>query len=228
MTAHTDPRSRARGRRSSTRSLAPAPPRRRGAGIRYLPLTAERWPDLVRLFGPRGACAGCWCMWPRLPAAEFRRNAGAGNRRAFHRLVKSGQPLGVLAYAGGEAVGWCAIGRRERFPRLERSRVMAPVDGQRVWSVVCFFVARGARRAGLSRGLLEAAVRLASRHGARLVEGYPHEPRGRLADAFAWFGLAPIFRRAGFVEVARRAPMRPVLRRVLRARPSRGRSRANG
>ena len=47
------------------------------------PLTPARWPDLVRLFGASGACAGCWCMWPRRSAAEFRRDKGTGNRRAF-------------------------------------------------------------------------------------------------------------------------------------------------
>ena len=25
------------------------------------PATADRWPDIVKLFGERGACVGCWC-----------------------------------------------------------------------------------------------------------------------------------------------------------------------
>jgi hypothetical protein len=32
------------------------------------------------------------------------------------------------------------------------------------------------------------------------------------ADAFAWNGLAAAFRKAGFREVARRSPTRPIMR----------------
>jgi GNAT superfamily N-acetyltransferase len=184
----------------------------------FHPLTADRWPDLVRLFGPRGACAGCWCMWPRRTAAEFRRGAGEGNRRALRRLVKSGEPTGVLAYLDAEPIGWCAVAPRDRFRRLERSRVMAPVDDRPVWSVVCFFVARGHRSAGLTPSLLEAAVSFAGSRGATLIEGYPLDPpAGRVADVHAWFGLAGAFRAAGFREVARRSPTRPLMRRAVRA-----------
>ena len=55
-----------------------------------VPLIPERLGDLERLFGPRGACAGCWCMYPRLRHAEFQRGQGAPNRRAFRRLVHAG------------------------------------------------------------------------------------------------------------------------------------------
>jgi hypothetical protein len=30
------------------------------------PLTPERWADFERLFGPRGAYGGCWCMYWRI------------------------------------------------------------------------------------------------------------------------------------------------------------------
>ena len=35
------------------------------------PLTPDRWADLETRFGPRGACAGCWCMWWRLTRREW-------------------------------------------------------------------------------------------------------------------------------------------------------------
>src|SRR5258706_1700387 len=109
------------------------------------PATPSRWPDVERLFGERGACAGCWCMWLRLPSDAFARGRGAGNRRALKRLVSDGARPGIIAYRGGDPVGWCAIAPREQYQRLERSRVMARVDDRPVWSVVCFFVAREAR-----------------------------------------------------------------------------------
>lgn len=198
--------------------MSPAPK------LEFHPATAGRWADVAKLFGPRGACAGCWCMFQRLPGGEFRRNVGDPNRRALQRIVKAGREPGILAYAGGEPVGWCAVAPRAEYVRLERSRVLAPVDDRPVWSIVCFFVAREWRGRGITVRLLRAAAAHAAAHGARLVEGYPVDPRsGRQADAFVWTGLATAFRRAGFREVARRSPTRPIMRKQVRpARPRSG------
>jgi GNAT superfamily N-acetyltransferase len=187
--------------------------------------TPSRWRDLERLFGPRGACAGCWCMWPRLSGAEFKRGRGAGNQRALKRLVSAGERPGIIAYRAGEAVGWCALAPRDRYARLDRSRVMARIDEQPVWSVVCFFVARETRGSGVTLALLRAAVSHAAKRGATIVEGYPLDASGkRMADAFAWFGLTSSFRRAGFKEVARRSPTRPIMRYAISRRRARGAS----
>lgn len=156
-------------------------------------------------------------MWPRIPRSDYEKGKGLVNKRAFQKIVAAGDPPGILAYANGAAVGWCAIGPRAALVRLEGSRVMAPVDDQPVWSVVCFFVAKPFRRQGLSVALLQAAASFAAERGARLVEGYPFEPRGHSADAFVWLGLAPTFENAGFTEVARRSPKRPIMRREVRA-----------
>jgi GNAT superfamily N-acetyltransferase len=185
------------------------------AGLTFQPLTAARWPDVVRLFGPRGACAGCWCMWWRRSRAEFVRGKGDGNQRAFHRVVEAGPPPGVLAYAGGEPVGWCAVAPRADYPRFAGSRVLAAVDDAPVWSVTCFFVARSWRGRGVSRALLDAATRFARRRGARIVEGYPIDAGKKQPDVFVYTGLAPAFAKAGFREVARRSPTRPIVRRRL-------------
>ena len=184
-------------------------------------LTPERWPDLERLFGPRGACSGCWCMWPRVPAAVFAAGRGAGNRRALRRLTASGAPPGLIAYAGDEPVAWCGCGPRASFARLERSRLLKPVDDQPVWSVVCFFVARDQRGRGLTVRLLREATRHARAAGAPAIEGYPVVAKGRSADTFAWWGLDSAFRSAGFAEVARPSPARAIMRRTL-ARSRRG------
>ena len=39
--------------------------------IEIHPLTPDRWADFEKLFGPRGAYAGCWCMWPRMRSKDF-------------------------------------------------------------------------------------------------------------------------------------------------------------
>lgn len=180
--------------------------------IVFRPATKTRWKDLEALFGPRGACAGCWCLYWRLPHAQFHAGKGAGNRRAFRRLVETGQEPGLLAYAGKQPIAWCALAPRSALPRLDRSRVLAPVDAAPVWSVPCFFVARPYRRRGLQARLLVAAAARARARGAAILEGYPVEPDGATADAFAWTGLASAFREAGFKEVARRSPTRPIMR----------------
>jgi GNAT superfamily N-acetyltransferase len=94
--------------------------------------------------------------------------------------------------------------------------VLAPVDDAPVWSVSCFFVARSWRRRGVSRALLDAAVRFARRRGARIVEGYPIDGTSKQPDVFVYTGLAPAFLKAGFREVARRSPTRPIVRCRLR------------
>ena len=184
--------------------------------LRIEPLTPERWPDVVKLFGPRGACAGCWCMAWRRTKAEWERGKGAGNRAAFQRVVRKGPPPGVIGYADGEPVAWCAVAPREAYVALERSRVLKRLDAEPVWSVSCLFVARGWRRRGVSVTMLRAAGAFAASHGARIVEGYPVEPTtGKMPDVFAWTGTAAAFRAAGYEEVTRRSPTRPIMRRTV-------------
>jgi GNAT superfamily N-acetyltransferase len=154
-------------------------------------------------------------MFWRLPTAGWLRARGAGTRRAMRRLVQAGQVPGLLAYAGRRAIGWCAVAPRTDYVRLAGSRILQPVDAQPVWSVPCFFVARSFRGTGVSLALLEGAVDYARRCGAKVLEGYPVEPAKRQADAFVYTGLASTFRRAGFIEVARRSPTRPIMRCLL-------------
>jgi GNAT superfamily N-acetyltransferase len=189
-------------------------------------LSAETWKDFERLFGERGACGGCWCMTWRRPRREFRAEAGAGNKAAIKKLMQSGEPVGILLYKHGEAVGWCSVAPRQQFVALERSRVWARVDDTPVWSVSCFFVARPYRKQRLSVELLRAAAAYAKKLGAKTIEGYPQDLGGKtLPAAFVWTGLLKTYERAGFVEVARRSPAKPIMRKpgAPGSRPSFGR-----
>jgi GNAT superfamily N-acetyltransferase len=190
-----------------------ARPTEDGERLTFYPLTSGRWSDFEQLFGERGACGGCWCMWWKLARSEFVRNKGPSNRSAMARLVKVGPPPGILAYLDGVAAGWCAIAPRENFPVLERSRVLKRIDDLPVWSVTCLFVRKEHRRKGLSVALLKAAVRFAGEQGGRIVEGYPVIAKsGEMPAAFAWTGLASAFLKAGFHEAARGSPARPIMR----------------
>jgi GNAT superfamily N-acetyltransferase len=151
-------------------------------------------------------------LW-RLEHARFERQKGAKNKQAMRRLVQSGKVPGILAYDKNEPVGWCSVGPRKDFIRLEKSRILKPVDDREVWSITCLFIAKEYRNRGVSGGLIEAAVKYAGSKGARIVEGYPFEPReGKQPDPFVWTGLASAYFAVGFKEVARRSPTRPIVR----------------
>ncbi len=181
--------------------------------LEFHSVTPDRWKDFEKLFGQNGACAGCWCMWWRSSRAEFSQKAHDGNKRAIKKIITAGEEPGILAYADGEPVGWCAIAPREAYPALDRSRLLKRVDDQPVWSVTCFYIARGYRKQGVTGQLLKAAITFAKEHGARIVEGYPIDTGGAKKDAVSVFtGLLPTFEQAGFVEVVRRSPARPIVR----------------
>ena len=193
------------------------PKRRSKTTLEFHPLTSDRWTDLETLFGARGASSGCWCMWWRLKRSEYVRQQGQGNRQSMKTLVTSGQVPGILAYAEGAPVGWCALAPRESYPRLEQSRVLKRIDDKPVWSVTCFFVRRDHRNKGVSVQLLRAAVDYVKAQGGTLVEGYPVEPKSiRRADASAWTGLVSAFKQVGFAECSRGSPTRPIMRFEIR------------
>jgi GNAT superfamily N-acetyltransferase len=177
----------------------------------------DRWDDLVTLFGPSGAYSGCWCMWWRIPGAEFSRNANAGNRAACESLVKSGEPVGLLAYAAGEPIGWAALAPRADYRRVLRSPALKPKDGtdSGVWALPCLFIHRAHRRAGVAAALLTAAPALARRHGASTLEAYPVDTgTGRAPSAAELFtGTVALFERAGFTVHRRPVTGRRVVMR---------------
>lgn len=187
------------------------------AELKFQPTTSARWSDVEELFGERGACGGCWCMFWRLPRKQFDAGKGSANKQAFKTIVRSGAEPGVVAYHGDEPIGWCAIAPREEYVALERSKILQPIDDQPVWSISCLFIKKPYRRQGVSSKLLRAAVDFAANHGARIVEGYPVEPSmEKMPDPFLWHGVPSAFRKAGFKEVFRRSKSRPIMRFSIR------------
>lgn len=89
---------------------------------------------------------------------------------------------------------------------------MKAVDEQPVWSIVCFVVPAEFRGRGVARALLKEAVAYAKKQGAMLVEAYPVVKPARTKDEYMWFGAKSMYDEAGFKEVARRKPQRPIVR----------------
>ena len=181
--------------------------------MEFHPVTPEYWKDLEALFGERGAYGSCWCMWWRMKRSEFDKQSGAEKKQGLKDVVDANQVPGILAYANGEPVAWCSVAPREGFASLERSPTLKRVDEEPVWSIVCFFVAKPYRRQGLMVTLLKAAIDYAKAHGAKIVEGYPIEPKhDHLPEVSSFTGLVSAFQEVGFVEVLRRSEKRPIMR----------------
>ncbi len=181
--------------------------------MQFFPLTGKRWPDFERLFGSRGACAGCWCMWWRLTRREFENQQGDGNREAMRAIVESGQVPGILGYADGEPVAWCSVAPRDEYASLNRSRILKRIDESPVWSLVCLFIAKSQRGKGATAEVIAAAVDHARSNGGTIVEAYPSIAKSKNVSPFTSFmGLPGMYKKAGFTEVAQPSAAKRVMR----------------
>ncbi len=190
--------------------------------LKFEPLGRKNWDKFVELFGEKGACANCWCMYYRLSKAEFDRGkVGAVNKKRMNQIVWAGKPTGLLAVYRGKAVAWLALAPREDFVRLKKSRVHKPIDDKPVWSIPCFFIDKNFRRKGLSVALLKGAVAYAKKKKIGILEAYPVIPtQKKWPDSFLWVGLFKSFERAGFEIVDRTSKSRPMVRYNLTKDPS--------
>jgi GNAT superfamily N-acetyltransferase len=182
--------------------------------LTYEPLTPANWDAFAGLFGPKGACGGCWCMYYRMNKQDFTEGKlNDGNKNAIHELVMQNKPVGILGIYQGQAIAWCAFAPRQDFQKLARSRVHRPIDNEQVWSIPCFFIARNFRRLGISVQLLKGVIEYARTKGIKIIEAYPTIPgQQKLPDSFAWIGLYKSFERAEFLIVDQASKNRPMVR----------------
>ena len=182
--------------------------------LTFEPVTKSNWSKLVQLFGEKGACGNCWCMYFRLKKAAFEEGKYEdGNKNAMKELVWSGQPAGLLALYEEQPIAWCAFAPREDFLKLENSRAHKRIDNNPVWSVPCTFIHKDFRRQGVSVMLLKGVINYARQQGIKIIEAYPTIPtQEKLPDSFAWIGLYKSFEKAGFEIVDRTSKNRPMVR----------------
>jgi GNAT superfamily N-acetyltransferase len=180
--------------------------------IDYRAVTRKTLIDLTAFSRCHGKFAYCSCMRWRMRITEYQKSTKEIRAEKLRQMVSEGSPVGVLAYAGNEAIGWCSIAPRESYEALERYKALPRIDGARVWAVVCFFVDRRFRRRQVTLGLLEAGLDYARSQGAKIAEGYPVEPAARL---YTYMGSPATFRKAGFRDVTPKGQQRKVVRREL-------------
>jgi GNAT superfamily N-acetyltransferase len=154
-------------------------------------------------------------MFFRQTSAEYSAKSGAENRGEMKRLVERNKVPGLIAYVDDEPAGWVSVAPRTQFGRVERSPLFKRDEvTPRVWSIVCFFVHRAHRGHGVASALVSGAVDYAVKKGAAEIEGYPFDPahKAKWNSAEAYIGTVEMFAAAGFKEVARPKPARPLMR----------------
>jgi GNAT superfamily N-acetyltransferase len=193
--------------------------------IQVRPAAADRWSDLVTVFGRRGEDPSwCWCRLFLRPAISESAASvpGQDNRDALYQeITRAAVPPGLIAYDGNQPVGWTRIGPRSAFPRVSGNRALAKVltEDPGAWWVTCFAVDRRRRQSGVGSALLKAAVEFAREHGATAVEGHPVDGAALSAAGVGgsaiFTGTMAMFAAAGFTEVARTYRTRPVMRLLM-------------
>ncbi len=169
----------------------------------------DNWPDLVDLFADVAPAARCWCMYWRIGSA-YRRRPIEANRDDLHDLVRDGRPTGLLAYLDTTAVGWCQLTPRPELPHLQRSPRTRPLDDVPVLLISCFAVRKSHRRRGVTECLIRAALDEAALAGAPALEACPLD--ASVSPSATSTGYLSTFLRAGFQEIARRSPEKPIVR----------------
>jgi len=171
--------------------------------LSFHPATPDRWSDLESLFGTSGADAGCWCMSWRQTEAQLANATSESNRVLFKGQIDSAVSPGLLGYMGDKAVGWCGVSPRASFVRLEHHRhFQNPTTDKAIWTIICLFVSKQARKQGIASGLLNAAVKYAIANGAQAIEAYPVNSHGKpLTAKEAFPGTVPMFLKVGFKEI---------------------------
>ncbi len=187
----------------------------------------------IRRLGPEDLAAfdrlheGCedggWCRcvaWWVPSWQGFGDRPAETNRALRAELFARGDYDGYLAFQGGEPVGWCQVGPRDRLAKLVNQYELEPDPAS--WAITCFKVIPLCRRAGVATRLLEAVLEDLPSRGALRVEAFPR--RTEDDDPMElWTGPMALFARAGF-HVVHDDPLRPVLALQLGERPLVGRT----
>jgi GNAT superfamily N-acetyltransferase len=185
--------------------------------VHWAPLTEQTWTDFEEVMGANGGARGCWCMHWRLSFTQWQQGRGPGNRTRIAERAAADPPPGVVCYVRDEPVGWVGIADRAEYPRMQRSSVTRPIDDTPAWVISCIYLRREYRRRRLQAAMIAAACEFAAEHGRHTVEAHPVDPaHGKRAGADnAMTGIASAYRAAGFTEMARPKPDRPIMRRVV-------------
>ncbi|WP_243077276.1 GNAT family N-acetyltransferase [Microbacterium sp. SS28] len=182
------------------------------------PATSDRFDDAQHALTGGGDGRSCQCQWWTLTNAEFQKSSQAERQELLRHEIAAGPPPALIAYVDGEPAGWVRVGPRTDQIRIGRTRIInettrEPLEDSSVWAVSCFVVRKEHRGNGLTAHLLAAAIDYARDNGARIIEAYPFDPKTgpRKSANDLYHGVLSTFESAGFVEIARPQPDRPIV-----------------
>ncbi|WP_439594140.1 GNAT family N-acetyltransferase [Microbacterium sp.] len=181
------------------------------------PATADRFDDAEHALTGGGDGHGCQCQWWTLTNARFQSTSVAEREQLLRGDLSASVAPALIAYVDGEAAGWVRVSPRPIQQRIARTKMIKdataePLDDPTVWAISCFVVRKEHRGQGLNAKLLDAAVEHARANGARVIEGYPVDAAvGKHPANDLYHGVLSTFADAGFEEVARPKPDRPIV-----------------
>ena len=167
-------------------------------------LKQENWNDLLTLFGKTGGNSQCWCLAYRFPQKTLANIPYNEREEVLHSLtVEKTYPPGLLGYIEGKPVTWVGFSPKEAFYKLEHSRVIKPIDQEKVWSMVCFYFKKEYRGKKLLYEMISGVQDYAKQEKIAILEAYPIElAEGEwLQEPMIWFGTRAIFEKMGFKKV---------------------------
>ncbi|WP_374947965.1 GNAT family N-acetyltransferase [Agreia sp.] len=174
--------------------------------------TDRKWADVRTAFGPRaGKPDSCWCQ-------RFRHHDHATNEDALRsELRDSPVPIGMLAYMNDQPVGWTRVVPRHTLPGITENTALKRIleEDPEAWWVTCINLRREARGQGVGTALFLAATNHARANGASVLDGHPVDvtmSTTRPSPSALFTGTVSIFTAAGFHEIGRTYPSRPVMR----------------
>jgi len=180
--------------------------------IRVELATACRWLDVVAAFGSRGSKPGsCWCQ-------RFRQHDEPTNLAALRLEVETNDvPVGLVAYVDDQPAAWTRVVPRHTLAGVRGNRAIQRllVEDESAWWVTCINVRREHRGIGVGVSLLKAAASHARQHGASVLDGHPVDVarlKSKPSPSALFTGTLTTFETAGFHEVGRTYPSRPVMR----------------
>jgi len=186
--------------------------------IEVRPATPERWADIARVFASKRGRGACWCQ-------RFLRPEATDNQTALRAEIDASPvPIGLVAYDDGEPAGWSRVVPRHSLPGIVENaalrRLLSSDDqpDEAAWWVSCFAVLRTHRGHGVGVALLRAAADYARDQGAGVIDGHPVDVdrlSGGPAPSALFTGTRSMFVAAGFEEIGRTYPSRPVMRKKL-------------
>lgn len=195
--------------------------------VTVTPATLLPWSAVEHVLDATSESRHCWCRWWLTTNAEYSALSEGQRHDQAEAAHATGDPRGLLALLDGQPVGWVSVAPRREYVRLPRTRLVA--DGTpdadftdpTLWAIVCFTVAPAHRRRGVARQLLDAAIAHAAAGGAARIESYPVDTEALASASRATSagdlntGTLGLFTAAGFVEVGRAKPARPVVQLVV-------------